>query len=85
MSVYSPSRQKRRVFLMEEEGAEYYYNQYLSKFGHAYIKRCFLSGARTVCPHNDIQIWGENISDNELFLKQLIGTVDQEPLVAILH
>lgn len=81
MSVYSLGRETRRVFLMNRVSAEYYYGQYLGKFSHAHIKRCLESGARTVSPYNDIHIWGENISDNEVFKRRLIGTVDKEPLI----
>lgn len=80
MSVYSPSREARRVFSMNRVSAEHYYDDYLRKYSHVHVQRRFKSGARTVCPHNDIYIWGEDISDNELFLRQMIGSVDRETL-----
>jgi len=81
MSVYSPSREARRVFSMNHVSAEYYYGDYLRKYSHVHRQRCLERGARTVCPYNDIYIWGEDISDNEIFRRILIGSVDKEPLV----
>lgn len=80
MSVFSPSRNARRVFLMSRVSAEYYYGDYLRKFGRAHIYRCLETGARTVCPHNDVHIWGEDISDSELFKRRLNGSVDPSDL-----
>ena len=84
MSVYSPFRERRRVFLMSGALAVYYYNNYLSKFSHVWIQRCLESGARTACPHGDIHngihIWGENISNAEVFQRILKGELDKEKL-----
>ena len=79
MSVFSPSRNARRVFLMNSVSAEYYYGHYLRKFSNLEIRRSLKTGAR-VHGENDVYIWGEDISDNQLFMRQLIGSVDKEPL-----
>lgn len=76
MSIYSPSRNARRVFLMNNKSAKYYYNDYLRKFSHAHIQRCLENGASTVNYYNNIRIWGENISDCEIFKRRLIGSVE---------
>lgn len=80
MSVYSPSRQTRRVFLMNQDTAEYYYNDYLNKFGHAHKQKCLENGTRTDSPYSDTYIWGEDISDSELFKRRLSGFVDKDTL-----
>lgn len=80
MSVHSPSHQGRRVFLMNEESAKHYYNDYLRKYGHDHKLMCFTNGVRIESPHNNIHIWGENISDRELFKRRLNGSLDKETL-----
>ncbi len=79
MSVYSPSRELRRVFLMSGVSAEYYYGQYLRKFSNLEIRRSLKTGAR-VHGENDIYIWGEDINDSEIFKRRLVGSVDKETL-----
>ena len=79
MSIYSPNRDARRVFLMSGVSAEYYYGYYLRKFSNLEIRRSLKTGS-TVHGENDVYIWGEDISDNELFLRQLIGSVDKKPM-----
>jgi len=80
MSVYSPSRNARRVFLMNSVSAEYYYGLYLRKFSRSHMRRCLESGARTICPDNNIYVWGENISNSEVFNRMLKGSVDKDTL-----
>lgn len=81
MSVYSPSREGRRVFLMSSVSAEYYYGDWLNKFSDVHKARCFEEGTEVRSTNNDtIFIWGENINDGEIFKRRLAGTVDKELL-----
>lgn len=79
MSVWSPIRKARRTFLMSRVSAEYYYGDFLSKFHRDNMKHCFETGARAIS-ENGTRIWGENISDSELFNRRLKGTVDKDML-----
>ncbi len=81
MSVFSPSREGRRNFLMDEMLAKYYYDEYSNKFSDVEKRRRFESGERIYSPYNNnIYIWGEEISDTEVFRRRLIGSVDSEIL-----
>lgn len=81
MSVYSPNRNARRVFLMNSISAEYYYGDYLKKFSDIHKARCFEEGTEIRSTNNDtIFIWGESISDSEVFKRRLMGSVDKETL-----
>lgn len=81
MSVYSPSRVGRRIFLMTSISAEHYYGEYLKKFSDVHKARCFEEGTEIRSPNNDsLYIWGENISDSEIFKRRLAGSVDKESL-----
>ena len=86
MSMYSPSREGRRVFLMTRVSAEYYYRDYLQKFSDVHKARCFEEGSEIRSPNNDsLFIWGENISDKEIFKRRLMGSVDKLTLEVIGH
>lgn len=81
MSVNSPSRECRRVFEMGRVSAEYYYGDFLSKFSHVHRTRSLKEGAEVRSPNSSSAIiWGENISDSELFKRRLSGALDKEML-----
>lgn len=81
MSVYSPSREKIRNFIMREDSARHYYDNWLTKYSIIEIARKYSCGGKITSPHNsNLQIWGENISDQEIFKRRLTGTIDQETL-----
>lgn len=79
MSVWSPSRQGTRKFLMRVDSAMHYYNEWLIKDSDAEIMRKYTNGKK-IYPSDArvMYIWGEDISDQELFKRQLAGLVDQE-------
>lgn len=81
MSVWSPSREKIRNFVMREDAARHYYDEWLSMYSIVEITRRHTNGERITSPYSPgLQIWGENISAQEIFKRQLIGTVDREIL-----
>ena len=83
MSVYSSSRERTRNFIMREDSAMYYYNQWLTKYSDTEITRKYTSGEkiRFSDPRSRVlYIWGEDISDQEIFKRRLAGTIDQETL-----
>lgn len=81
MSVWSPSREGTRIFVMHEDSAIHYYNEWLTKHSTVEITRKYTNGER-IRPSDArvIQIWGEDISDQEIFRRRLAGTVDHESL-----
>ena len=80
MSVWSPARGCKRNFLMNLASAKRYYRQWSSSVLEA--KVMFRQGSKLMKPNNprDLYIWGENISDSELFKRRLNGSVDKETL-----
>jgi hypothetical protein len=81
VSVYSPHRNARRVFLMNSESAKRLYGAYLRNFPEIHRTRCLKEGAEIRSPDNDsLFIWGENIGDSEIFKRRLNGSVDKETL-----
>lgn len=79
MSVYSPSRNCRRNFVMNIESARHYYNEWFIKDSDAEIMRKYTNGKKIYRSRSRVMyIWGEDISDQELFKRQLAGLVDQE-------
>lgn len=81
ISVYGSFRGGPRNFVMREDTAMHYYNEWLIKHSAAEITRKYTNGER-IHPSDDrvIYIWGEDISDQEIFRRRLAGTVDQETL-----
>lgn len=78
---YFMSVNRRRIFLMTRVTAEHYYHEYCSQFSYVEIQKRFKAGKTIESPHNGfIHIWGENISDTEVFKRRLQGLVDTKPL-----
>ncbi len=81
MSVFSPARDARRVFLMNRVTAEYYYGDFLRKFSDVHRERCFEEGTVVRAAGNrDLFIWGGEMSDAELFRLRLCGRIDKDEL-----
>ena len=83
MSVFSlsPYRNNRRNFLMDDTQAKHYYDEFSPKFSDIEKHRRYTSGAKLKSPfNNNIYIWGENISNREIFKRRLQGLVDTESL-----
>lgn len=81
MSVFSLGRNNRRNFLMNNIQAKHYYDLFSPKFSDVEKHRRYKSGEKINSQYNNnIYIWGENISDTEVFKRQLQGLVDTESL-----
>jgi len=88
MSMWSPALNRRRNFAMNTDSARRYYRQWTSNVleGKVLFKRggkLFRSdqhGSKDDPDDHGFYIWGENMSDQELFKRRLAGTVDQEAL-----
>lgn len=85
MSIYSEARGCDRYFEMTAESAEYYYRQYLYKGGdnEEQIQKHFHNGTHVHAPKgfaHGIRIWGEEMSDKELFRLRIKGEIDKEML-----
>lgn len=80
ISVYSPARRMRRTFLLDAESAESYYKMYMDEYDDLEIRHSFKEG-KHVYSENEVHVWGENISDNEIFYRRLKQEIDPVSLM----
>ena len=79
MSVFDPDVAKnhpyRLTFWMDRVTADYYYHKYLAGEHESYIEKCFLAGKKFIRDSGEVTIWGEKISDKDLFKRKLRGQI----------
>ncbi len=79
MSMWSPALNRQRNFIMNLKSARFYFRDWYSNILEE--KVMFSRGGLLPKPNTrSLYIWGEKITDQELFKRRLAGTLDQETL-----